>query len=97
MKARNQALALAVLLCAIGALTDSRLAGAPSQQGDLWAEARAAGMQDVTFPSGALKLHGAIYKPAGAGPFPAVLYNHGSGPHANRDMPDLGKLFVGRG
>ena len=97
MRGRNQALVLAVLLCAIGTLTVSRLAGAPAQQEDLWAEARAAGMQDVTFPSGSLKLHGAIYKPSGAGPFPAVLYNHGSGPNANRDMPELGKLFTARG
>jgi len=25
-------------------------------------------------------LHGVVYRPAGAGPFPAVLYNHGSAP-----------------
>src|SRR6185503_4653554 len=34
----------------------------------------------VTFPSGALTLHGVVYKPAGPGPFPAVVYNHGSAP-----------------
>jgi len=32
----------------------------------------------VSFPSGALTLHGFIYKPTGVGPFPAVIYNHGS-------------------
>lgn len=32
----------------------------------------------ITFRSGAATLHGFIYKPAGPGPFPAVLYNHGS-------------------
>jgi carboxymethylenebutenolidase len=34
----------------------------------------------VTFPSGHLILHGVVYKPQGAGPFPAVVYNHGSAP-----------------
>src|SRR5215467_14625511 len=34
----------------------------------------------VTFPSGELTLHGTLYKPEGAGPFPAIVYNHGSAP-----------------
>ena len=34
----------------------------------------------VTFPSGKITLRGVIYRPEGAGPFPAVLYNHGSAP-----------------
>jgi dienelactone hydrolase len=34
----------------------------------------------VPFASGVLVLHGVLYRPAGAGPFPAVLYNHGSAP-----------------
>jgi len=33
----------------------------------------------VEFPSGTLRLHGVLWKPAGHGPFPAVLFNHGSG------------------
>src|SRR5437764_132515 len=33
----------------------------------------------VTFPSGGLILHGVLFKPEGAGPFPAVV-NHGSAP-----------------
>jgi dienelactone hydrolase len=32
----------------------------------------------VTFTSGALTLHGFLYRPAGAGPFPAIVFNHGS-------------------
>jgi dipeptidyl aminopeptidase/acylaminoacyl peptidase len=32
----------------------------------------------VSFPSGNLTLSGFLYKPEGPGPFPAVLYNHGS-------------------
>ena len=34
--------------------------------------------QEVTFQSGKLELHGFLYKPNGPGPFPAVLWNHGS-------------------
>lgn len=38
----------------------------------------AASPDEVTFPSGNLVLHGFIYKPDGDGPFPALLWNHGS-------------------
>ncbi|HEY6971921.1 MAG TPA: prolyl oligopeptidase family serine peptidase [Candidatus Angelobacter sp.] len=34
--------------------------------------------QEVTFQSGKLQLHGFLWKPNGPGPFPAVLWNHGS-------------------
>src|ERR1700747_2245250 len=36
--------------------------------------------ETVTFPSGEITLHGVLYKPEGTGPFPAVVYNHGSAP-----------------
>jgi dipeptidyl aminopeptidase/acylaminoacyl peptidase len=32
----------------------------------------------VAFPSGSLTLHGFLYRPSGAGPFPAIVFNHGS-------------------
>jgi hypothetical protein len=32
----------------------------------------------VAFPAGPLTLHGYLYRPSGEGPFPAVVYNHGS-------------------
>src|SRR5215467_5955874 len=35
--------------------------------------------QAVEFPSGKLRLKAYLWKPAGAGPFPAILFNHGSG------------------
>src|ERR1700692_216391 len=38
------------------------------------------GADDVAFPSGDITLHGVVYKPEGKGPFPAVVYNHGSAP-----------------
>jgi carboxymethylenebutenolidase len=53
----------------------------------------------VSFPSGGLTLHGVLYKPEGAGPFPAVLFNHGSGPGYTSDelFQALGPRFVARG
>jgi carboxymethylenebutenolidase len=42
-------------------------------------------LQTVSFDSGTVHLHGRIYKPAGSGPFPAVLYNHGSAPGLTND------------
>jgi dienelactone hydrolase len=53
----------------------------------------------VTFPSGKLTLHGVVHRPPGAGPFPAVLYNHGSSPGM---LPvsaadALGPVFAARG
>jgi dipeptidyl aminopeptidase/acylaminoacyl peptidase len=38
----------------------------------------AAAPEEVTFASNGFELHGFIYRPEGQGPFPAVLYNHGS-------------------
>ncbi len=53
----------------------------------------------VTFPSGELTLHGALYKPDGAGPFPAVVYNHGSAPGmlSKQAFDVLGPVFVKNG
>jgi carboxymethylenebutenolidase len=36
--------------------------------------------QVVAFPSDGKTLHGWLYQPRGAGPFPVLLYNHGSAP-----------------
>jgi dipeptidyl aminopeptidase/acylaminoacyl peptidase len=54
---------------------------------------------EVSFSSGNLTLHGVLYKPEGTGPFPAVLYNHGSAPGmlSSEAFNALGPLFVGRG
>jgi len=53
----------------------------------------------VTFPSGDLTLHGVLFKPEGPGPFPAVVYNHGSAPGMlSKDAFEaLGPTFVRRG
>jgi carboxymethylenebutenolidase len=55
--------------------------------------------ESVSFPSGSLTLHGVLYKPEGAGPFPAVVYNHGSAPGMlSKDAFEaLGPVFASRG
>jgi carboxymethylenebutenolidase len=55
--------------------------------------------ETVSFPSGALTLYGVLYKPVGAGPFPAVLYNHGgaSGMLSKDAFDVLGPLFANHG
>jgi dienelactone hydrolase len=52
---------------------------------------------DVTFVNGDLFLHGYLQAPAGAGPFPAVLYNHGSEPDSRGYVPNLARVFVNQG
>ena len=51
---------------------------------------------EVTFPSGDLVLHGFLYKPQGDGPFPAVLWNHGSERRPGW-LPDLAPFFLANG
>ena len=53
----------------------------------------------VSFPSGNLTLRGVLYKPEGAGPFPAVVYNHGSAPRmlSSEAFEALGPVFASRG
>jgi len=72
------------LIAVVAALAMSPLAGAP----DI-----------VTFPSGTLTLHGVIYKPDGVGPFPAILYNHGSarGMLSKQAFDALGPVFAAHG
>jgi len=55
--------------------------------------------QVVTIDASERTLHGVLYRPAGPGPFPAVLYNHGSAPGMlnNQAFDMLGPLFAGRG
>ena len=63
-----------------------------------------AGSQPVAAPdtvvvqSGSLTLRGLLWKPSGAGPFPAVLYNHGSGPQSDLTRPArIGPVFARHG
>ena len=52
--------------------------------------------REVVFPSGGLDLHGYLWEPAGRGPFPAVLYNHGS-EKLPGSKPVLGAFFTTQG
>ena len=40
----------------------------------------------VYFQNGSRKLGGLLYKPSGVGPFPTLLYNHGSAPGSLNDQ-----------
>jgi carboxymethylenebutenolidase len=51
---------------------------------------------EVTFPSGSLVLHGFLYKPEGKGPFPALLWNHGSEKRPGW-LPELAPIFLNKG
>jgi carboxymethylenebutenolidase len=52
--------------------------------------------QDVTFLSGDLMLHGRLFVPDGPGPFPAILWNHGSEKNPGY-LPQLARPFVAAG
>jgi carboxymethylenebutenolidase len=53
----------------------------------------------ISFRSGDLTLHGTLYKPEGRGPFPAVVYNHGSAPGmlSKQAFEALGPVFASHG
>jgi carboxymethylenebutenolidase len=56
-------------------------------------------IQRVTFKSGERALFGALYKPEGAGPFPALIWNHGSekAPGAGPQFGSVASIFVPAG
>lgn len=51
---------------------------------------------EVSFQNGDLQLRGFIWKPEGSGPFPALLWNHGSEKLPGW-LPELGTEFVSQG
>ena len=53
----------------------------------------------ISFRSGEITLQGTLYKPEGKGPFPAVLYNHGSAPGmlSKQAFEALGPVFARHG
>jgi len=59
------------------------------------------GPEIVTIASGSRMLHGLMWRPVGAGPFPAILFNHGSYLREQPMAPDtpaiLGPLFARHG
>jgi carboxymethylenebutenolidase len=61
--------------------------------------AAAAPAETVAFASGNKVLHGLIFKPEGDGPFPVILYNHGSaeGMANSAAFDALAPMFVSQG
>lgn len=51
------------------------------------------GYDTVFYPSGELKIEAYVFKPEGAGPFPVVIYNHGS--RARHDREERPFAYVG--
>jgi carboxymethylenebutenolidase len=49
--------------------------------------------EEVVFPSDGRELHGFLWKPEGAGPFPAILWNHGS-EKSPGSQPVLAKFYT---
>ena len=75
----------AQLLRRAAAVSDSRAVSA------------AAGPDTIAFTSGALTLHGIVYRPTGAGPFTAVLFNHGSGKDYTAEVAAVGPAYAAQG
>src|SRR5580658_9774943 len=55
--------------------------------------------ETVAFTSGDKVLHGLLYRPSGEGPFPAVVYNHGSAPGLinNAAFDSIAPYFTAKG
>ena len=51
----------------------------------------------VSFASGALTLRGIVYRPSGAGPFTAILFNHGSGKDYSAEVAAVGPAYAAQG
>ena len=55
------------------------------------------GPETVVVPSGSLHLTALLWRPSGSGPFPAVLFCHGSGPTEPSRARVLGPVFARHG
>jgi carboxymethylenebutenolidase len=49
--------------------------------------------EEVVFQSGRLQLHGFLWRPSGTGPFPAILWNHGSEKYPG-SQPVLARFYT---
>jgi dienelactone hydrolase len=69
----------------------------PTRQNELTRQEKDPGAPKlVSFPSGDLTLHGFLYKPEGDGPFPAIIWNHGSEKLPGQ-QPELGRFYTKQG
>lgn len=63
-------------------------------------DARVRQPDTVVIQNGALRLRALLWRPQGAGPFPAILFNHGSGPAEitlSRERTAIGPVFARHG
>ncbi len=60
-------------------LVEERVAGAKGWTGDVALDGVAVVPRELSYRSGAHELKAYLYLPPGAGPFPCMIYNHGSG------------------
>jgi dienelactone hydrolase len=51
----------------------------------------------VEYPSGSLSLRGLLFRPAGSGPHPAILFLHGSGQDYRKEVDAIGPLYARHG
>ena len=69
----------------------------PTRQNELTRQETDSGAPKlVSFPSGDLTLHGFLYKPEGEGPFPAIIWNHGSEKLPGQ-QPELARFYTKQG
>jgi carboxymethylenebutenolidase len=72
----------------------SRAVATPPHKGDFTRQGTDSGKPElVSFPSGDLVLSGFLYKPDGAGPFPAIIWNHGSEKLPGQ-QPELARFYT---
>jgi carboxymethylenebutenolidase len=64
----------------------------------VWSQGQSGAPETVVVQSAGLTLRGLLWWPAGRGPFPAVLFNHGAGsPDPTRQPAVLGPVFARHG
>ena len=79
-------------LLAVGVLVSHTVNAQPKPHDSLPIKA-----DTITFTSGNLQLKGLLWKPEGKGPFPAILFNHGSEPNSLRWAHRVAGVFVSEG
>lgn len=62
-----------------------------------WQNTNSVSSDTVVFKSGKLMLSGFLYKPDGKGPFPTILFNHGSEPSPQNYVSRIATVFTDRG
>lgn len=81
---------LGSVLLAVGAVSSRT---GERQDQDKQSAEKPSAYETVFYPSGKLEIEAYVYKPEGAGPFPVVIYNHGS--RIARDKEEMPFVYVG--